>query len=174
MTSTVDVAERVLEPRAVEGADPVEHAGLGEQPGAVARRVDEAQRTALAHPRQGRAIDRTGGLEVERHGESVTELVEAGRRIQPVDGVDAELVGDELADERERQFRRRLGGAGRSSDLVAVGAGDAVAVMTIGDEHVVRADRVADGGDPFGIGEAFDDVVDAVDRRPIPSARRAA
>ena len=61
----LDVTERVLEPRAVERADPIEHADLGEQPGAFARRIDEAQRTALAHPRQGRAIDRTGGLEVE-------------------------------------------------------------------------------------------------------------
>ena len=163
VTSTSTPAERVLEPGAVEGAHPVEHAGLGDQPGAVAGRVDEAQRVPRAHLRQGRTIDRTRRLEIERRSQAVTKLIETGADVQPVDGVDAELVGDELAHEGERELGRGVLGTGRSADLVAVRAGDAIPMMAVGDEHVVRADRITNGGDALGIGEALDAVLDAVD-----------
>ena len=51
----------------------------------------------------------------------------------------------------------------RRPDLVAVDAADAVAVVAVGDQHVVAAEVLADGSDPFGVGDPLDDVLDAVD-----------
>ena len=53
-----------------------------------------------------------------------------------MDRLHAELLGDELADEAQRQVGSRSGVA----DLLAVDPRHAVAVMPVGDEDIVACD----------------------------------
>jgi hypothetical protein len=104
---------------------------------------------------------RVGALE---HGvEGGDEVVEAHVVVEAVDRLHRQLVGDELADEGERLVGRVRSVAVRGPYLVAVGPADAVAVVAVGDQHVVGADALGDRGDPIRIRHALDDVLDTVD-----------
>ena len=81
-----------------------------------------------------------GGLERE-------PLVEVGEQgiwvdvaVQAVDRSDAQLLGDELADVGHRQLGAPGVAVRRGTHLVAVGAGDRVPVVAVGDQHRVRRD----------------------------------
>ena len=80
-----------------------------------------------------------------------------------MDRLDAQLLGDELADEGQRLLGGRVVPAGAGAYVVAVGPGDGVAVVAIGDEHVVAGEVASDGVDPIGVGDSLDGVLDAVD-----------
>ena len=78
----------------------------------------------------------------------------------------AQLLRHELADEGQRLLGGRVRATGRCAHLIAIGPADAVAVMAIGDEHVVSGEDGLDRGDPVGIGHPLHDVLD------LPRGRR--
>ena len=80
-----------------------------------------------------------------------------------MDRLDAELLGDELADEGEGLLGGGVGAAGRGAHVVAVDPADAVAVVAVGDEDVVGRHVGTDRGDAFRVRDALDDVLDTVD-----------
>ena len=89
------------------------------------------------------------------------QLVGGDPGVEPVDRLDAELVRDQLADERQRQLG--AGVAALGAPLVAVLARDRVPVVSVGDERGRGADGLADLPQAVGVADAFDDVLDTVD-----------
>ncbi len=83
--------------------------------------------------------------------------------VQPVDRLDGQLIGDQFADERQGLVGGIRTVTVRATSLVPVRAADAVAMMTIGDEDVLRADLGGDRLDPCRVGDPLDDVLDTVD-----------
>ena len=90
-----------------------------------------------------RASSRRSVDDVERVGEAGAEVDAGGQVEQAVDGLDAELVVDQLDDERHDRAGAADGLAG-GAQLVAVGARGLEAVMTVG-EHERRARRCGRG-----------------------------
>ncbi|NDE81786.1 MAG: fructose-bisphosphate aldolase class I, partial [Actinobacteria bacterium] len=82
--------------------------------------------------------------------------------VQTMNRVDAQLFLDQFADVGHGQLRRtirtRVGGA----LFVAEGATDRVTMVTVGDHHVGRTDRIRDGRHTGRIVDTFDGVHDAV------------
>ena len=76
-----------------------------------------------------------------------------------MDGLDAELVGNQLADECQRLFSRRSGDA-LATYFVTERPADAVAVVAVGDEYIIRTDLGSNCCDALGVGNALDDVFD--------------
>ncbi len=82
--------------------------------------------------------------------------------VQPMDRIDAELVGHQLVDEGQGLLRRSVVVAAGRADVVAIGAADAVPVMAIGDQDVIGSQHALDRRDPVRIGHPFHDVLDTV------------
>ena len=141
----------------------VERSGPRGQPLPVTVRADEAEHTVAVHrgERGGRDLARIAAVEVPVEG--LDQLVPRGVVVEAVDRLDAQLVGDEFADEGERL----LGGTGpipgRLATFVPVGPADPVAVVAVGDQDVVGRQERADCLDPPRVGDPFDDVLDTVD-----------
>ena len=104
-----------------------------------------------------------GRRELERRGEDGAQLVVRHAHIDAMDRLDAELVGDELADEGQGLLGRRVVAAGGGAHVVAMDPTDAVAVMAVGDEDVIAGDPCPDGGESLRVGHSLDDMLDAVD-----------
>ena len=133
----------MLEPRPVERPHAVERAGPGISHSRRPVGTDEHE-AALGRPSRpaSPATAASAGVELERCAPAPSRSsVDVDAGVEPVDRLDAQLLGDELADERQRRLGRRVVAAGRGADLVAVDAADAVAVVAVGDQHVVAADR---------------------------------
>ena len=73
-----------------------------------------------------------------------------------------QLLFDQLVDKGERQLRGCIGPTGGLSDLIAVRARDSVAVVPVGDQHVIGSQALSDGCDPLRIGNPFHYVLDAL------------
>ena len=159
-------AKRVFQPQPVERPHTVERSRHAAPATARHRSAPTRHSTpsrsiaaSVAGPRSRPASLRSN-VPVER----LDQLVPRDVVVEPVDRLDAQLVGDEFADERERL----LGGTGAASPgrlatLVTVGAADPVAVVAVGDQHVVGRDHRGDRVDPHRVGHPFDDVLHAVD-----------
>ena len=76
-----------------------------------------------------------------------------------MDRVDRELIRSQLTDERQRRRSQLalLGGSRRVRlDFCPVGAGDAIAVVPVGNLDILRADEGAELRDAVRIGQALD------------------
>ncbi len=156
-------ANAVSNHRSVERAHAVERSGPRRQPLPVTVRADEAEHAVALHRRErgGRNLARVASLEVPVEG--LDQLVPRGVVVEPVDRLDAQLVGDEFAHEGECLLGRTGRPAGLVAPLVAVGPADAVTVVAVGDQHVVGREERADRIDPTLVGDPFDDVLHALD-----------
>ena len=96
---------------------------------------------------------------VERSG----QILECHIVIEPVDRLDRQLIGHEFVDERQCLVGGRRLVVVAGAYLVAVGAADAVAMMSIGNEDVVGGDQRSNGLDSRRIRHPLDHVLDAVD-----------
>ena len=74
-----------------------------------------------------------------------------------------QLLLDQLVDEGKRQLRRCISSTGRLADLVAVTAGDPIAMMAVGYQHIIGS-QVLNSSDPLPIGDAFQHMLNAVIR----------
>ena len=133
------------------------------QPLAASVGVDEAQVAALVHLGERLGADVRGLPQLEVPRERPDQVDPADVAVHAVDRGDAQLLGHELAHERERQLRRRLGAVGVLAHLVAVRACDRVAMVPIGDQHVVGPHHRADRLDAHLVRDPLHRVAHAVD-----------
>jgi hypothetical protein len=105
-------------------------------------------------------------VRVSADGRAVGAISKREPVVEPVDRFDAELIGDQFTDERQRRLRGGVGAPGGRPHLVAVLLGDPVTVVAVGDQHVVGPDRGGDRRHPVDVADPFDDVFDPVDDHP--------
>ena len=82
--------------------------------------------------------------------------------IEAVNRRHAQLLLDQLVDEGECQFCGRIGPTSGLSDLIAVRARDSVAVMPVGDQHIVGSQALSDGCDAQQIDHPLHDMLNAL------------
>ena len=103
-----------------------------------------------------------GGIgDVERLGEDGEQSVGIDTAVEAMDRIDAELTLDQFGHVGERQLARAAASA-RRTFLVAEGAADCVAMVSISDQHRVRGHRSGDCRHPGRVGHSFDLVEHAV------------
>ena len=87
-------------------------------------RLEQHQTAQVDHLGQhGRGRDRRG-LDGEASGQLRPQLFDRHPGIDAMDGLDAELVGDQLVDECEGELGCGVGATGRGTNLVPVAARD--------------------------------------------------
>ena len=153
----------MFEPRTVERADIVERPGRGAQPLAEpsgpTRHSTPSRSIAASVWSSGVPASLRSKLASSAATRSSNDTSWYSR-----DRLDRQLVGDEFVDERQRVVGRIRLVAVVGPHLVAVRAADAVAVVTVGDQHVVGADLGRDRLHAVRVGDPFDHVLDPVDR----------
>ena len=82
--------------------------------------------------------------------------------VHPMNGVDAQLLFDELRHVGHGQLGVGVAPTGAAANLVPERAADGISVMSIGDQDRTRTDGVADRLDPRRVDDAFDGVHHAV------------
>ena len=145
---------------AIEVSQAGECAGLGGEPPALQRLINQAQRTTLRHGRNHRSIDGSGWFDDKRFGKDIAQLFDRHTAIQPMNGSDAELVFDQLGD----VGHGRAGGLSQrcAARLVAKRSRDRITVMPVGDEHWCRRDERGNRANPRGVINSLDPMRHAV------------
>ncbi len=129
--------ERELQAIAVEIAQAVERIGFRREPPSGSGVVHQTQRAPLRHLcNDARGNTPTDRFDVESRIDHTAKFVGGDAPVQTVDGIDAQLFFDQFSDVGH-------GGAGRipqgrAAHLVAVRAGDCVAMVAVGDEDGSR------------------------------------
>ena len=126
-------------------------------------RSDQAEHAVAFHGSEGGGGDRARIAPLEGAVERIDQLLPRGLVVEPVDRLDAQLVGDEFADEGE-PVRRYWRISCIRMTFVAIRPADPAAVVTVGDQDVVGGQQRSDRIDPFLVGHPFDDVL--ARRRP--------
>jgi len=159
LVADLDVAGRqhVFEVGAVECTHPLERGGLRCEPHTGAVGAHQAQTTTLDDFGGERRGDGPCLGAVEGRCEHGEQLLHRDAVVQTVNGVDAELVADELGHVGERELGGRVV-AVLGADFIAERAADGVAVMAVGDEHRVRADCRSDGRHSLRMRDTLHDV----------------
>ena len=152
----------------------VEVAGAGDQrlvsdqPDEVPRWIDQAGGVAFLDL-GGEAIGVGGGVEVttidetETGGEAVDEVLWFDASVDAVDRRHRELILGERTDECQRVGRSRERGAEFAVDPL----GNAIAVVPVGDQHVIAGERGPDGRDALRISDPLPTVLHRAHRAVI-------
>jgi len=156
--------QRVFQPGSVERAHAVECSRTRNQPAGLTFGVQQHQAFGLHHLGEGRRAERLGHrFDGEAARQGILQFVEGQAVVDAVDGLDRQLVVHQLVDEGQGQFGGGVLALGRLANHVAVDPGDAIAVVAVGDQHVVGADDLPDGRDAVGVGHSFGAMDDSVD-----------
>ena len=150
-------ASTCLEPQPVERPHPVERARTREPATAPSPFGSDQAEHAARVPSEARVSGRPrpASLRSNEPSSAATRSSHDDVVVEPVDRLDAQLVGDEFADEGERLLggdRRNLRASARRSSRIR--PADPVAVVTVGDQDVVggrsarRSHRSAPGRSP--------------------------
>ena len=140
----------MFEVGAVQGADTGERVGARGQPHARPVRAHQAHRATVDRFSREAGVHRAGFVDRAVRSQSGQELLGSQTSIHAMNGVDAQLLLDELGHIGHRQLGAGVGAAGAAANLIAEDSADRIAVMAVGDQHGVGRHRRTDGLDTTG------------------------